>query len=218
LGLQDSVKQRIVQRRRRFHRTPLNLPEVDFQMPDISIEKFSTFFGNTLEDAKHMFNFKSICHDYNLTEDNVTCRLFLQTLCGDVLQWYGLLLPNTIISWDVLENSFAENFIPRAHSYVFVDAFNVVSHPPSPKWMQENEMTNFEEESNQILDGFYESSHIAGNEDEKSNLKEENFILLYTPYEDISRNKFENEIKEPPPNGKEYFILATDDEKSQEHL
>jgi hypothetical protein len=81
MALQDSTKGRVIQRRRRFHRTPLNLPEVDFQMPDIPIEKFSTFFGNTSEDAEqHLFRFKCTCDIFNLTEDNVTCRLFLQTL------------------------------------------------------------------------------------------------------------------------------------------
>jgi hypothetical protein len=45
MDLQDSTKGRGIQRRRRLHRSPLNLPEVDFQMPDIPIEKFSTFFG-----------------------------------------------------------------------------------------------------------------------------------------------------------------------------
>jgi hypothetical protein len=136
----------------------------------------------------------------------------------DALEWYSSLMPNSITSWDVLENSFAKKFIPRVHSYVFVDAFNVVSHPPSPIWMQDNEVTNFEEESNQILDEFSKSSHIVEDEDENSNLQEENFSLLYTPYEDISSNKFDNEIKEPPPNAQEDFILAIDDENPQEHL
>jgi hypothetical protein len=50
------------------------------------------------------------------------------------------------------------------------------------------------------------------------------FILSYIPYEDISRKKFENKIKEPPPNEQEVFIqhihvesFATDDENPQEH-
>jgi hypothetical protein len=102
-----------------LHRIPLNLPEVDFQMPDIPIEKFSTFFGNTSEDAeKHLFRFKSTCDVFNLIEDNVTCRLFLQTLCGDALEWYNSLLPGTITSWDVLETSFAENFFPPTLSHM----------------------------------------------------------------------------------------------------
>jgi hypothetical protein len=50
------------------------------------------------------------------------------------------------------------------------------------------------------LDDFFESSHIVEDEDENSNLQEENSSLLYTPYEDLSSNKFENEIDEPPPN------------------
>jgi hypothetical protein len=78
-------------------------------------------------------------------------------------------------------------------------------------------VTNFEEESNQILDEFSESSHIVENEDENSNLQEENFSLSYTPYEDLSSSKFENEIEEPPPNAQENFILATYDENPEEH-
>jgi len=101
-----------------------------------------------LEDAeKHLFNFKSTCHDFNLTEDNVTCILFLQTLRGNDLKWYISLIPNSITNWDVLEDSFAERFIAKFHSYVFVDALNDTTHPPSPIWNQDNEVTNVEEES-----------------------------------------------------------------------
>jgi hypothetical protein len=52
-------------------------------MPEISIEIICTFFGDASEDAeKHLFNFKSTCHDFNLTKDNVPCRLFLQIMQG----------------------------------------------------------------------------------------------------------------------------------------
>ena len=81
MALQDSAKGRNTQRRRRFHKTPLNIREINFRMADISIEIFSKFFGDASKNAKqHLFNFKSTCHDFNLTKDNVTCRLFLQTL------------------------------------------------------------------------------------------------------------------------------------------
>ena len=77
-------------------------------MPNISIEIFSTFFGDASEDAeKRLFNFKSTCHDFDLPEDNVTCRLFLQTPRGNSLEWYSSLIPNSIINWDVLEDSFS---------------------------------------------------------------------------------------------------------------
>ena len=59
-------------------------------MPSISIENFSTFFGDASKDAKkHLINFKGTCYDFNLTEDNVAGRLFLQTLREDVLEWYS---------------------------------------------------------------------------------------------------------------------------------
>jgi hypothetical protein len=67
------------------------------------------------------------------------------------------------------------------------------------------------------LHDFSESSHIIEDEDDNSNLQEENFSLLYTPYEDISSNKFENEIEEYSPNAWEYFILTIEDENPQEH-
>jgi hypothetical protein len=81
MALQDSTNGRNTQKRRRFHNTPLNLLEVDFQIPNIPIEIFSTFFGDASKDAKqHLINFKGTRYDFNLTEDNVTCILFLQTL------------------------------------------------------------------------------------------------------------------------------------------
>jgi hypothetical protein len=52
MALQDLAKERNTQRRRRFHNTPLNLPEIDFQMPNIPIEIFSTFFGDASKDAE----------------------------------------------------------------------------------------------------------------------------------------------------------------------
>jgi hypothetical protein len=156
------TKRRNTQRRRWFHNTPLNLPEVDFQMPNIPIEIFSTFFGDTSEDAmQHLINFKGTCYDFNFTEDNVTCRFFLQTLQEDALEWYSSLMPNFITSWNVLEDSFAENFIPKVHSYVFVDVLNVVAHPSSPIWKQDNEVTNFKEESNQRVDEISTSNHVV---------------------------------------------------------
>jgi hypothetical protein len=50
-------------------------------MSNIPIEFFSTFFGGSSENVEqHLINFKGTCYDFNLTEDNVTCILFLQTL------------------------------------------------------------------------------------------------------------------------------------------
>jgi hypothetical protein len=104
-----ATKGRFIQGKRRFHRTPLNIPEVDFQVSDIPIEKFSTFFENTSQDAKkHLFRFNNTCDVFNITEDNVTCRLVLQTLRGDALEWHCSLLPMTITNSDVLYYLFAE--------------------------------------------------------------------------------------------------------------
>jgi hypothetical protein len=61
----------------------------------------------------------------------------------------------------VLEDSFAENFIPKVHSYVFVDVLNVVAHPSSPIWKHDNEIPNFEEETNQRVDEIFKSSHVV---------------------------------------------------------
>jgi hypothetical protein len=127
-------------------------------------------------------------------------------------------MPKSITSWDVLEGSFAEKFIPKVHSYLFTDVLNVASHPSSPIWKKDDKVTNFKEESNQRVDEISKSSHVAKKEDENSKLQEENFSLLYTPYEDISSSKFENEIEEPQPNTQEDFSLVINDETSQENL
>jgi hypothetical protein len=125
-------------------------------MPNIPIEIFSTLFGDASEDEeKHLINFKGTCYDFKLTEESVTYRLFLQTLREYALEWYNSLMPNSITSWDVLEYSFVEKFIPKVHSYVFFYHLNVVSHPSSPIWKHDKKMNNFEEESNQRVDGFF---------------------------------------------------------------
>jgi hypothetical protein len=80
------------------------MPKVDFEMPKISIEIFSTFIGNTSKDVEnHLFIFKITCDVFNLIEDNVTCRLFAQNLHGDACEWLYSLFPRTITSWDMLE-------------------------------------------------------------------------------------------------------------------
>jgi len=73
-------------------------------------------------------------------------------------------------------------------------------------------------ESNQRVDQIFKSSHVVEDEDETSKLQKENSSLLYTPYEDISSNKFEDELEKPPPNIQEDFILVIDDETSQKKL
>jgi hypothetical protein len=88
-------------------------------MPHIPIEKFSTFFGNTSKDAeKHLFRFKSTCDVFHLTKDNVTCQLFAQTFRGNAIKWFCSLMLGTITSWDVLETSFAEKFIPNVFIFL----------------------------------------------------------------------------------------------------
>jgi hypothetical protein len=131
MDLKDATKRRSAQKRRRLHRDPFNLLEENFQMSKISMEKFSTFIGNILEDAKkHLFRFQCACEIFNLTKYNVTCRLFFQTLRGNALEWYSSLLKGTITSWEILKDLFFERF----------------SHPPSPTWTQKDEMNDFEEE------------------------------------------------------------------------
>jgi hypothetical protein len=109
----------------------------------------------------------------------------------------------------VLETSFLKTIIP-------CNAFNVVSHPPSPIWTQDNEVNDLEENSNQILEDFSNQVILL---EENSNFKARS-SLSYTPYE---VEKFEND-EEPPPNAQEDFNqhdhvenVATDDEKPQEH-
>jgi len=105
----------------------------------------------------------------------------------------------------VLEISLAKNYIPRVHPYAIYDVFNVVSHPPSPIWTQDNEVSDLEEKSNQRLEKISESSHIVETENENFTLQVQYFNLSYTPYEDLSGNKFGNEIKESPPNAQQDF-------------
>jgi hypothetical protein len=216
MDFQYVEKGRDTQRRRQLHIIPLNLPEVDFQMPNISIEKISTFFGNTSKDVKqHLFKFKITCDVFNLTEKKITCRLFLQNMQGNALEWFYSLLPGTITTWDMLETSFSKTFIPNV--------INVVAHPPYPIWTQNNEVNDLEEKSNERM-GIFSSIYIVENENENSNLQDHDFSLSYTPYEEILNRKIKSEIEEPPPNEKEDSSqhthmkdIVTYDEKSQEH-
>jgi hypothetical protein len=103
MDLQDSTKGKKFQGSRRFHRTPFNILEVDVQISNIPMEKISRFFGNISKYAEqHFFNLKITCDAFILIQNNVTGQLFLQTLSGDTIEWYGSLLPNSITNWDVL--------------------------------------------------------------------------------------------------------------------
>jgi hypothetical protein len=173
------------------------MSQVDFHMLDFPIESFSTFFGNTLEDAeKYFFSFKITCEVFNLNEDNVTCQLFLQDLCGNALEWFYSLFPGNITNWDLLENSFDEKCIQNV--------LIVVSQPPSPIWTNENQVNDLEENSNQRMEKF-SSSHTA----ENKILQEQYFSLSYTPYQHFSKKNIKNEIEEPPPNAQEDFSQHT---------
>jgi len=201
MDLQDTLKGIGAQRRRWLHRTLLNLQELDFQMPDISIKNFPIFFGNTSKDAKkNLLKFKITCDIFNIYEDIVTCQLFAQTLHGNACEWLFSLFPGTITNWDVLETSIVEKFLPIMHPYALSGVFNVVSHPPSPILTQDNEVSDLEEKYNQRLEFFFESSHIVQTENENFNFQVQDLSFLYTPYEDISGGKFYNEIEESPPN------------------
>ena len=101
-------------------------------------------------------------------------------------------MPNSITSWDALEDSFAENFIPKVHSYVFVDVLNVVSHPPSPTWTKNDEINDSEEGYHETLQDFFESNLAAENEGNNSKDQEKHTNISYTPYEE--------EIKKYPSN------------------
>ena len=104
-------------------------------------------------------------------------------------------MPNSITSWDVLEDSFVEKFISKVHSYVFVDVLNVVSHPPSPTWTQKDEINDSEEGYHETLQEFFESNIVVENEGKNFKDQEKDINISYTPYEE--------EIKESPPNMKE---------------
>ena len=90
----------------------------------------------------------------------------------------------SITRWDLLEDSFAETFIPNIHSYVFVDVLNVVSHPPSPTWTQKDEINDSEEGYHETLQELFESNIVVENEGKNFKDQENDINISYTPYEE----------------------------------
>ena len=84
----------------------------------------------------------------------------------------------------MLEDSFAENFIPNVHSYVFTDVLNVAAHPPSPTWTQKDEMNDSKEEYHETLQDFSESNIVVENEGKNFKDQEKDINISYTPYEE----------------------------------
>jgi hypothetical protein len=74
--VQDTIKGEGIQRKKQLHRSPLNLQGEVHPLPDISMDKFPMFFGNTSEDAeKHLIKFDSACEIFNVAENDVACPI-----------------------------------------------------------------------------------------------------------------------------------------------
>jgi hypothetical protein len=82
------------------------------------MEKFPTFCRNVSEDAnKHLIKFDRVCELFNVAQNDVACQLFILTLKEDASEWFYSLLPETITSWDVLENLFVKRYFSRKYPY-----------------------------------------------------------------------------------------------------
>jgi hypothetical protein len=60
---------------------------------------------------------ENACEIFNVAENDVACCILILTLKEDATEWFYLLLPRTITSWDVLENLFVEKYVPRKYPY-----------------------------------------------------------------------------------------------------
>jgi hypothetical protein len=107
--VQVIVKGEGFKRKKYLHNGPLNLQGEIHTMPNISMEKYLMFFGNTLIDAKkHLVKFEYILD--NVVAYHFACRLFILTLKGNASEWFYSLLHRSITSWYVLENLFVEKY------------------------------------------------------------------------------------------------------------
>jgi hypothetical protein len=70
-------------------------------LPNISMETFSMFFRNTLEDAEnHLVKFDNVFYIYNVVEYEISFWLFILTLERNACEWFYSFLPGTITSCD----------------------------------------------------------------------------------------------------------------------
>jgi hypothetical protein len=82
------------------------------------MKKFPVFFENTSEDEnKHLGKFDSACDFYNVVEYDVACQFLILTLRGNSSEQFYSLVPETMTSWDVLENLFVEKYFSRKDPY-----------------------------------------------------------------------------------------------------
>jgi hypothetical protein len=101
-----------------MHRSPLKLQGEFHSLPNISMDKFPMFFGNTSKyEEKHLVKFDCASEIYNVVDNGIACQLFILTLKEDASEWYYLLLPGTITSWNVLEKRFVEKYFSRKDPY-----------------------------------------------------------------------------------------------------
>jgi hypothetical protein len=128
----------------------------------------------------------------------------------------------------VLETSFVEKSSQECTHIPFL-VFSMLFPTHPLQYGQDNEVCNLEEKCNQRMKKNF--NHTIENENKDSNLQVQDLSFSYTPYEDISSSKFENEIEESPPNAQQDFSQHAhvenvsmglqwshlDDENSQEH-
>jgi len=107
-----------IQRKKRLHKIPLSSQGEVHPFPDISMGKFPTACRNVSKYAKkHLIKFDSAFEIFNVAQNDVAFQLFILTLKEDVSEWFYSLLPETITSWDVLENLFVKIYFSRKYPY-----------------------------------------------------------------------------------------------------
>jgi hypothetical protein len=87
---------------------PLNIPQVLHDFPPNHYEYLPVFDGepNAISAENHIQGFEHFLDLFEIDHDNVCLRAFSQSLKGDTKDWFKHLHPETISSWEELNNVF----------------------------------------------------------------------------------------------------------------
>lgn len=119
-----------------FQRRPINLeqyrqlffdgiPGYPNHVPTELRDKLHKFAGNNAVSAEeHLKSFGDLINDYEITDEDVIMKLFVQSLVDDARDWYRGLPVASIGSWEEFKNCFQEQYGDKTNVSFMLNEFN----------------------------------------------------------------------------------------------
>lgn len=80
--------------------------------------------NNAISAEEHLKSFGDLINDYEIMDEDVIMKLFVQSLVDDVRAWYRDLPMNRIGSWEDFKNCFQEQYGDKTNVSLMLNEFN----------------------------------------------------------------------------------------------